>query len=143
MTVTNFKHPLLVNLSGVSPVLLGPVLLHGGKTFEPYFTLPSTLMRLKPETGNLQTFGSDGETNLYQAINVYFKQQNHLLCWTHVKGNIAKKLSKVKITNPSVIINAIFGEKSGTTKITGCAFHFVEIRSVFCLYLHSGLEFFN
>ena len=24
-----------------------------------------------------------------------------------------------------------------------CAFHFVEIQSVFCLYLHSGLEFLN
>ena len=23
-----------------------------------------------------------------------------------------------------------------------CAFYFVEIRSVFCLYLHSGLDFF-
>ena len=34
-------------------------------------------------------------------------------------------------------------------RIRGCAFHFVEIfqlleiRSVFCLYLHGGLEFFN
>ena len=48
VTVTTFKHPLLVNSSGVSLVLLGPVLLHGEKTFESYFILPSTLVRLKP-----------------------------------------------------------------------------------------------
>ena len=24
-----------------------------------------------------------------------------------------------------------------------CAFHFVEMQSVFCLYLQNGLEFFN
>ena len=26
---------------------------------------------------------------------------------------------------------------------TPCAFHFVEMQSVFCLYLQNGLEFFN
>ena len=36
-----------------------------------------------------------------------------------MKDNISKKLSKLKIANPSVIINAIFGEKSETTKIKG------------------------
>ena len=100
VTVTTFKHPLLVTSSGVSPVLLGPALLHGEKTFESYFTLPSTLMRLKPEIGNLRTFGTDGEINLYQAMNACFKQPNHLLCWILVKDSISKKLSKLKITNP-------------------------------------------
>ena len=74
-------------------------------------------MRLKPEIGNLRTLGTDGEINLYQAMNACFKQPNHLLCWIHVKDYISKKLSKLKITIPSVIINAIFGEKSGTIKI--------------------------
>ena len=69
VTVTTFKHPLLVNSSGVSQVLLGPVLLQGEKTFESYFTLPSTLVRLKPEIGNLRTFGTNREINLYQAMN--------------------------------------------------------------------------
>ena len=36
-----------------------------------------------------------------------------------MKDNVSKKLSKLKIANPSVIINAIFGEKSETTKIKG------------------------
>ena len=61
VTVTTFKHPLLVNSSGVSPVLLGPVLLHREKTSESYFTLPSTLVRLKPEIGNLRTFRTNRE----------------------------------------------------------------------------------
>ena len=47
-TVTTFKHPLLVDFSGVSLVLLGPIFLHREKIFESYFTLPSTLVRLKP-----------------------------------------------------------------------------------------------
>ena len=36
-----------------------------------------------------------------------------------MKDNVSKKLSKLKIANLSVIINAIFGEKSETTKIKG------------------------
>ena len=100
VTVTTFKHPFLVNSSGVSLVLLGPVLLHREKTFESYFTLPSTLVRLNPEIGNLRTFGTNGEINLYQAMNACFKQPNHLLCWILVKDSISKKLSKLKITNP-------------------------------------------
>ena len=113
MTVIAFKHPLLIDSSVVSPVLLGVVLLHGEKTFELYFTLPSTLVRSKPETSNLRTFRTNGEISLYQAMSY------HLLSWIYVKDNILKKLSKLKTTNPSVIINAIFGEKSGTTKISG------------------------
>ena len=57
-------------------------------------------MRLKPEIDNLRTFGTDGEINLYQAMNACFKQPNHLLCWILVKDSISKKLSKLKISNP-------------------------------------------
>ena len=88
--VTTFKHPRLVNSSGVSPVLLGPVLLHGEKTFESYFTLLSTLVRLKPEISNLRTFGTDGEINLYQVMNACFKQPNHLLCWIQKIGDLLR-----------------------------------------------------
>ena len=76
-------------------------------------------MRLKPEIGYLRKFGNDAETNLYQAMNACFKQPNYLLCLINVKDNISKKLSKLKITNRSVIINVILDEKSETTKIKG------------------------
>ena len=36
-----------------------------------------------------------------------------------MKDNTSKKLSKSKIANLSIIINAIFGKKSETTKIKG------------------------
>ena len=52
-------------------------------------------------------------------MNACFKQPNYLLCLINVKGNILKKLSKLKITNRSVIINVILGEKSETTKVKG------------------------
>ena len=35
------------------------------------------------------------------------------------EDNISKKLSKMKITNPSEIINTIFGKKNGTARIAG------------------------
>ena len=47
-------------------------------------------MRLKPGMGNLRTIRTDGDINLYQTMNLCFKQPNHLLCWVNVKENIEK-----------------------------------------------------
>ena len=36
-----------------------------------------------------------------------------------------------------------WGQRRGAGGGRGWAFHFVEMQSVFCLYLQNGLEFFN
>ena len=54
-----------------------------------------------------------------------------------------KKVSKIVLKflgkNPQVYLIIIRED----LKTTPSAFHFVEMQSVFCLYLQNGLEFFN
>ena len=44
VTLATCRHPLLlVNNQDIHSVILGPILIHTSKSFESYFTLPSTL----------------------------------------------------------------------------------------------------
>ena len=49
VTITTYRHPLLlVKNQNIHPVMLGPILIQTNKPLESYFTLPSTLIRLRP-----------------------------------------------------------------------------------------------
>ena len=116
--ISTYRHPLLYNVnSNVHPVLLGPTLIHSSKTFESYFSLPSVMLRLKPELASLRAFGTDGEKNLFEAISTCFNKADHLLCWIHVKDNISQKLESLCIETPNEYMCEIFGKTSGTTKV--------------------------
>jgi len=120
VTITTIRHPLLiVKSSGVHPVLIGPVLIHSTKSFESYFTLPSSMIRLRPELANLKAFGTDDEINVYKSMETCFKKAHHLLCFIHAKDNISSMLSKLNVENPEDFIKEIFGEKVGKQKIKG------------------------
>ena len=48
-TITTYRHPLLlIKNDDIHPVMQVPVLIHTSKSFESYFTLLSTLIRLRP-----------------------------------------------------------------------------------------------
>ena len=82
LTITTYRHPLLlVQNDDIHPVMLGPILIHTNKSFESYFTLPSTLICLRPSYTSLKAFGTDGELNLYSAFKSCFKKAQHMLCW--------------------------------------------------------------
>lgn len=68
VTVTTYRNPLLyVEGTDISPVMLGPVLIHSHKTFESYYTLPSTMVRLEPKLAKIKAYGTDGEKCVYEA----------------------------------------------------------------------------
>ena len=58
-------HNLLVKTErGNHPIILGPILIHQTKTFQPFHYFASTLIRLNPELVKLKAFGTDGESEL-------------------------------------------------------------------------------
>ena len=97
-TITTYRHPLLhIKNDDIHPVMLVPVLIHTSKLFESYFTLLSTLIRLRPSYTSLKAFGTDEELNVCSAFKSCFKKAQHVLCWIHVKENIENKLSKLQV----------------------------------------------
>ena len=94
ITISTYRHPLLYNVnSNVHPVLLGPTLIHSSETFESYFSLPSVMLRLKPELANLRAFRKDAGKYMFEAISTCFNKAD-LFCWIHVKDNISQKLER-------------------------------------------------
>ena len=56
ITITTYKHPLLCRTgTNISPVLLGPILIHSNKSYDSFFD---------PNMSNLKAFRRDGEKNL-------------------------------------------------------------------------------
>ena len=120
LTITTYEHPLLlVQNDDIHPVILGPILIHTNKSFESYFTLPSTLIRLRPSYTSLKAFGTDGELNVYSAFKSCFNKAQHLLCWIHAKENIENKLSKLQVKDKNIYMEETFGKTSGNIKIKG------------------------
>ena len=81
VTITTYRHPLLlVKNHNIHPVMLGPIPVHRNKSLESFFTLSSTLIRLRPSYTSLKAFGTDGELNVYSAFKSCFNKAQHLLC---------------------------------------------------------------
>ena len=109
VTITTYRHwLLLVKDQDIHPVMLGPVLICTNKS---YFTLPSTLIRLRPSYTSLKAFGTDKELNIYSAFKSCFNKAQNLLCWIHVKENIENKLSKIKVKDKNIYTWKKFLEK--------------------------------
>ena len=117
--VITYKHPLLVaKTTNQHPVMIGPFIIHSSKTFESYFSLTSSMVRLQPLLQNLKVFGTVGEVNLYRSIQTSFSNAKHLLCFIHAKDHFVKRCASLGI-KPKIYINEIFGVKVGDTKIKG------------------------
>ena len=98
VTIITYRHPLLlVKNEEIHRVMLGPILQHTSNSFESYFALPSTLIRLRPSYTSLKAFGTDGMLNVYSTFKGCFNKAQHLLCWIHTKGNIEKNFPNYKL----------------------------------------------
>ena len=86
-----------------------PVLSH---LHEFYFTLPSTILWLKPELLSIKAFDTDFKKNIYDSMKSCFPKGDQLLCWMHAKDNVEQKLTDLDI-------NVLFGKKSGDIKVKG------------------------
>ena len=120
VTITTYRYPLpLIKNYDIHPIMLGPIQIHTNKSFESYFTLPSTLIRLRPSYTSLKAFGTDGELNVYSAFKSCFSKAQHLLCWIHAKENIENKLSKLQVKDKNIYMEEIFGKTSGNITLKG------------------------
>ena len=74
----------------VSPVFLGPVLIHYRKNFPSFLHFAASLVSLRKELQCLRAFGTDGEKALVDAFTHEFRFAIHLYCSIHVRNNVKK-----------------------------------------------------
>ena len=113
VTPTTYKNLLVETERGQHPIVLGPILIHQTKTFQPFHYYASTL---NPELRNLKSFGTDGEPELIKAFNVCFPHATHLRCTNHLRQNFKDKLRSLGIsqTVSSEFLTDIFGVQKGS-----------------------------
>lgn len=121
LTVTTYKQLQLVKSNGDHPTYVGPLFLHYRKTFSCYNSFASGLTGLNKSLASIHSFGTDGEVPLIDAFKQQCPLAIHLMCFTHCRENVKRKLRDLSI--PSGVINEyileIFGGQSGTTFIEG------------------------
>ena len=109
-----FRYLLLEHRKdGHSPIILGPLLVHQQKKFTSYHFFASTLISLCPSLRNIQAFGSDGETQLYETFQMQLPQAIHLRCFRHFRANLVSKLTSLGL--PSEVINQYMTDVFGRT----------------------------
>ena len=122
VTITVYRHTLLRSTQyGVEPAMIGPILLHQGKSYESYFPLPSLMVKYCPKLKELQAIGTDCEKALINAVVSVFQMALHLLCDLHMKDNIDEKMREYQL-DPSLCVEIrqkIFGKKIGHSKVPG------------------------
>ncbi|MES9879681.1 MAG: hypothetical protein ABW185_02225 [Sedimenticola sp.] len=115
LTLTTFRNLMLSTKKGISPVFLGPALIHQRRLFDSYFSLPSTMLKYCPDLQRLIVYGSDGEKNITDSFDTCFPFSKHLLCDIHMKDNIVKKLTDLHIVGDPATsyMSDIFENKLG------------------------------
>ena len=109
-----FRYLLLEHRKeGHSPIILGPLLVHQQKKFTSYHFFASTLISLCPSLRSIKAFGSDGETQLYQAFQMQLPEAIHLRCFRHFRANLVSKLTSLGL--PSDVINQYMKDVFGKT----------------------------
>ena len=97
VTVTMYRHLMLINSHGSHPVMIGPMFIHQRKKFESYYFFASSLVGLHPSMRNLQAFGTNGEKALANALHTVFNKAVHVRCFLHFKGNLDSRLQDLGI----------------------------------------------
>eukprot|EP00112_Aurelia_sp_Birch-Aquarium-sp1_P010637 Seg2265.2 transcript_id=Seg2265.2/GoldUCD/mRNA.D3Y31 product="hypothetical protein" protein_id=Seg2265.2/GoldUCD/D3Y31 len=97
VSVSTYRHLMLLTSDNVHPVMIGPVLLHFKKDFDSYFQLPSNMLRYNKRLADVQCVGTDGEVNVSDALKSVFTKANHLLCDIHFRDNVEKKMTELGI----------------------------------------------
>ena len=110
-TFGTYRNLMLETQQGTNPVCIGPEFLHKRKLEESYYTLPSLMVKYQPETRGVLVVDTDGEENIWKALNNVFSDTVHLRSDIHLKDNVRQKLSELAIDSKAAreITNDIFG----------------------------------
>ena len=111
VTVTVYKHLLLQNSSGQSPLLLGPILVHYRKEFRNCNYFLSTIIGLNQQIACMKAVGTDGEKNLVDAALCNFSQAAYIHCFRHLQQNVEMHLhdKQFPVTAVKAYAHDIFG----------------------------------
>ena len=88
VTPTVYRHLLVQNAAGNSPLMLGSLLVHYCKEFRNYNYFFSLLIGLKQETTTVKAIDTDGEKTLVDAALHNFPQAAYVRCFRHLRGKI-------------------------------------------------------
>lgn len=118
VTPISYKHLLLEDIrSGEPPVIIGPVLVHQQIKFASFNYLASVLIDGNKNLRNVKAFGTDGDTNLSDALGHNFPFAIPLRCFIHFERNIREKLRDYGI--PAKVADEfvydIMGKHQGST----------------------------
>ena len=123
-TFGTYRNLMLETQQETNPVCIGPGVLHKRKLEESYYTLPSLMVKYQPETRGVLVVGTDGEENIWKALNNVFSDALRLRCDIHLKDNVKQKLSELAIDSRAAreITNDIFGcNLAGAVKVSWIA----------------------
>ena len=88
---------MLETSKGINPVCIGSGVLHKRKLQSSYYTVPSSIIKYRPEMRGVLVIGTDGEENLWNALSSVFPDAIHLQYDMHLKDNVKRKLSELNI----------------------------------------------
>ena len=117
VTPITYRHLMLeTRRNPVSPIFLGPLLIHYKKSLASYLFFGSSLVGLCPQLQRVRVFGTDGEQPLINAFKHEFGFSQHLTCFIHVRKNIKEKLNSCQVPSDVTltILNDIFGHRIGS-----------------------------
>ena len=95
VTPLTYPHLMLQDIkTGMSPLMLGPVLIHQRVDFTVFNYFASTLVGCRQELRKLLSFGSDGDKALVEAFTHNFPNAIQPKCFIHFKRNVQEKLKE-------------------------------------------------
>jgi hypothetical protein len=98
VTPLSYKHIMLEDIrTGKPPVLPGPVLVHQQMKFTSFNYFASSLIDADKSLRYVQAFGTDGDTNLSDALSHCFPFATVLRCFIHFERNMYDKLRELNI----------------------------------------------
>lgn len=121
-TPTTYRHLLLTTRrSAISPVFVGPTLIHYRKNFSSFLFFAASLIAHRRRLEGLRCFGTDGEKALIDAFSHEFRFSVHLYCHIHLRGNIKNELHRRNFPDSVAceIANDILGKQVGSTYCEG------------------------
>ncbi len=118
VTPLSYKHIMLEDIrTKQPPVLPGPVLVHQQMKFTSFNFLAGSLIDADKKLRHVQAFGTDGDSNLSDALSRSFPFAIVLRCFIHVERNLRDKLRDLNIPRKVAdeFVRDIMGYRSGDT----------------------------
>ncbi len=118
VTPLSYRHLMLEDVrSGEPPVMPGPTLVHQQMKFASFNYLASVMIDGNKKLRNLQAFGTDGDTNLSEALGHNFPFALSLRCFIHFERNLHKKLHDLGIPKKVAdeFVHDVMGSRHGST----------------------------